>query len=331
MVITPELAEAGIRAAVRRASILDSVPIMSPLYMRPSHMRKLANILRRMHKAARGEGPPVLACLSAPPQVGKPLHEDTLVTMADGSRKAIRDVRIGDRVISGGDRVTTVTATYEQGTLPVLRITTRSGREVVAEASHRFLTQDGWKRADELRPYDRSAWQRPRGDALLVLPTTSREARSVGGIDVARFLGYMIGDGNTTQSNCRWTNIDPECRASFVSCVTSLGGECIEDTPQTFRVNSNLPRLAPEELRRRAAFTERAWRRTGARPKRERQRHHSNRGLLCMGSTVVPRITSACRPPCSPRPTWKSRTSSQLISNATAPVRDVRPGGLLPA
>jgi phage terminase large subunit-like protein len=69
--ITEDEAAATMRYAVRNAGILDSVPMMSPLYQRPSHMEKLARILRRMHKAARGEGPPVLACLSAPPQVGK--------------------------------------------------------------------------------------------------------------------------------------------------------------------------------------------------------------------------------------------------------------------
>lgn len=69
--ITEDDAAATLNYAVRHASILDSVPIMSPNYMVPRHMEKLARVLRRMHKAARGEGPPVLACLSAPPQVGK--------------------------------------------------------------------------------------------------------------------------------------------------------------------------------------------------------------------------------------------------------------------
>ncbi len=69
--ISEEDAAATLRYAVRNAGILDSVPMMSPLYQRPTHMEKLARVIRRMHKASRGEGPPVLACLSAPPQVGK--------------------------------------------------------------------------------------------------------------------------------------------------------------------------------------------------------------------------------------------------------------------
>lgn len=69
--LTTEEAEAVMREAVRRSSILDSVPIISPAWQRPTHMEPLARVLRRMHKAACGEGPPVFACLSAPPQVGK--------------------------------------------------------------------------------------------------------------------------------------------------------------------------------------------------------------------------------------------------------------------
>lgn len=70
-VITEADAHAAIVACVRRASIGDAVPLISPSFTKPMHMRPLLRLIRRMHKAARGEGPPVFACLSAPPQVGK--------------------------------------------------------------------------------------------------------------------------------------------------------------------------------------------------------------------------------------------------------------------
>jgi predicted phage terminase large subunit-like protein len=69
--LTVDQAHAIIRASIRRASILDAIPTISPHFQRPQHMRPLARLLRRCHDASIGKGPPVFACLSAPPQVGK--------------------------------------------------------------------------------------------------------------------------------------------------------------------------------------------------------------------------------------------------------------------
>jgi predicted phage terminase large subunit-like protein len=89
--------------------------------------------------------------VSMPPRHGKPLDVDTLVRMGDGSRKRLGDIQVGDGVITGKGRSRRVLAVHEQGLLPALRITTRSGRTVVSALDHPFLTSEGWRLAGELR------------------------------------------------------------------------------------------------------------------------------------------------------------------------------------
>lgn len=173
-----------------------------------------------------------MALLCPSPGTGKPLHEDTLVTMFDGSRRPIKNLVVGDRVISGRGRVTEVLAVYDQGPLEVLKITTRSGRKVVAEGTHRFLTQRGWVEAKDLRSHDtRGSGARKgpngepygRGDVLQVRYGMSRQTVPMSA-SAARFLGYMTGDGGCTQpTGLKFSNIDSHVLAKFSSCCTDLG------------------------------------------------------------------------------------------------------------
>jgi predicted phage terminase large subunit-like protein len=165
--------------------------------------------------------------VSAPPRHGKPLGKDTLVTMADGTQRPIGSLGVGDRVVSGAGRVTTVTAVYDQGELDVFRVRTRGGREFLADGTHRFLTQDGWKRVSELRAYSKDAWQRPRGDSLLVGAGFEREGQSELTPTEARLLGYFIGDGSLTGRAPKFTKIDPAVRAEFSRCIVEMGSEVV--------------------------------------------------------------------------------------------------------
>lgn len=60
--------------------------------------------------------------------------------------------QIGDCMVAA--KVSNVFCT---GTKPVFRITTKRGRSLRATANHRFLTEDGWKRLDQLRVEERIA------------------------------------------------------------------------------------------------------------------------------------------------------------------------------
>lgn len=62
---------AALRLALRDVPLLDAVPILLPGYERPTHLAPLADVYERAFLAAQGLGPPVLALVSAPSQVGK--------------------------------------------------------------------------------------------------------------------------------------------------------------------------------------------------------------------------------------------------------------------
>jgi superfamily I DNA/RNA helicase len=68
------------------------------------------------------------------------LVEATLVTMADGTRRPIEDVRVGDAVLSsygGGDlRPARVTDVFASHRVDGIRIRTRGGREIVSTPEH---------------------------------------------------------------------------------------------------------------------------------------------------------------------------------------------------
>ncbi len=68
-----EEADALIGAAWGDVGVLDTLDVLSPNTERPTHLRALAHVFRRAERAAHGDGLPVLALLSAPPQIGKTL------------------------------------------------------------------------------------------------------------------------------------------------------------------------------------------------------------------------------------------------------------------
>lgn len=93
--------------------------------------------------------------LLAPPRHRKPLCEDTtLITMANGSYKLLKNIEVGDKIISHKGRGVNVDAVHKQGKLPTLKITTKWGREVYSAYDHPFLTARGWIHAEHLRTND---------------------------------------------------------------------------------------------------------------------------------------------------------------------------------
>ncbi|MCL8017490.1 ricin-type beta-trefoil lectin domain protein [Streptomyces sp. AS02] len=86
---------------------------------------------------------------------------DTLVLMADGSRRAIRDVREGDRVMAadpttGALRPEPVTDTFRHDTERLVTIALAGGSSLDTTAGHKIRTDErGWVLASDLRPGDR--------------------------------------------------------------------------------------------------------------------------------------------------------------------------------
>ncbi|HEV2440869.1 MAG TPA: error-prone DNA polymerase [bacterium] len=96
------------------------------------------------------------------------------------------------------------------GAQPVFRLQTALGRSVVATASHPFLTMDGWRRLEELRPGDRIASARR-------LPALGRKHWPRHEIIV---LAGLIAEGNLCHpSTMYFYTTNPLYRDEYVECV----------------------------------------------------------------------------------------------------------------
>ncbi|MGC0271824.1 intein-containing Rv2578c family radical SAM protein [Pseudactinotalea sp. Z1739] len=134
------------------------------------------------------------------------LSPDTLILMADGRQKFLRDVKVGDRVVGTSPQgkyrryveaeIQAVWSTVK----PAYRVTLRDGTQLSASGDHRFLTERGWK---HVVPAEPGGGQRPyltsndrlmgfgAGDARYATP--ARE----GSADYQRgyLTGMIRGDG----------------------------------------------------------------------------------------------------------------------------------------
>jgi predicted phage terminase large subunit-like protein len=140
--------------------------------------------------------------LNCPPGHAKPLDIDTLVMMGDGSWKRLGDIAVGDKVMTHLGRARKVSAVHEQGTLSVLRLTTKQGRDIIAAPDHSFMMRERhgtklgpqrWKLANELIP-----------DDLLVL-SAARGIENTSGKTLAEFelAAFIAAHGSRTYATDR--------------------------------------------------------------------------------------------------------------------------------
>lgn len=75
------------------------------------------------------------------------IEENQPVRMADSTYKKIKDVNIGDQVISnrvGSMAINTVTNVMDTGTRPLFMVTTANNKTITLTDDHQVLTQRGW-------------------------------------------------------------------------------------------------------------------------------------------------------------------------------------------
>jgi DNA-directed RNA polymerase beta subunit len=92
----------------------------------------------------------------APRNTYQCLDINETVLMSDGRRIPIKDVKVGDEVMTYHPTSFEVSKTkvvnhfIQENTQPVYKITTISGREIIATEDHRFSTNAGWKTVKEM-------------------------------------------------------------------------------------------------------------------------------------------------------------------------------------
>ena len=93
----------------------------------------------------------------APRNTYQCLSPNELVWMADGSKKCIEDVSIGEKVLSFNPETLEITETtvvnqfVRKNEFPIYKLKTVSGREIIATEDHKLMTNKGWKTIGEMK------------------------------------------------------------------------------------------------------------------------------------------------------------------------------------
>ncbi len=150
------------------------------------------------------------------------VDENTLITMATGDTKKIKNIKVGDEVQcfteNGFATTSTVTNVFDNGEKDVVKITTNNDYTILATKEHKVLTQNGWKQVGELTETD-----------YLMAPSFTcrhidglRPNQRLSGDDLA-LLGLLLGDGCMCgdPSSISFVNSDVALIDRFKECVAN--------------------------------------------------------------------------------------------------------------
>lgn len=151
--------------------------------------------------------------INVPPGTMKPVYNESMILEQKRGRIAIKDVRLGDMVLTHRGRFRRVLAIHDQGDLNTLTISTHSGRELRLAPDHPVLTARGWIEAGSLTDRDVLARVNPQ------------EAHGGGDLarSEARLMGYLAGDGHLGKAQISFTNQVPEVVSDFIACAEAQG------------------------------------------------------------------------------------------------------------
>lgn len=187
--------------------------------------------------------------LLMPPRHGKPVWEEELIIMGDGTWKPLKEIKIGDFVMTHLGRPRKVTNIFVQGPQPCVEIKTKHARSVVAAKDHPFLTLDGWKKAGEL----------VFGEVLAVPSKFYLQGSTKRTTDEFALAGYMLSDGGVSpikgkegckfRVNFMFTNQDPDIQRDWAVCVEKQGFKygALKNKPTEFRARKGSKPLTPSD------------------------------------------------------------------------------------
>jgi len=132
-----------------------------------------------------------------------------------------------------------LTHVFSTGVKPVSRITLASGKQVRATTNHPFLTYDGWRRVDELRPGSRLGV--PRHVPAPELETSWTD-------DEVVLLAHLLGDGSFVRRQpIRYASVDEANLRAVSQAAERFGVTAVRDGYPAARVTTlRLP--APHHL-----------------------------------------------------------------------------------
>ena len=169
----------------------------------------------------------------------------TLVSMADGSRRAVECVSVGDEVVAWANGPTRAKVSFVGRPPPkkLIRVTTWRGRSITVSSDHPFLALKAMVTAGG-RPKDAPEWVHAGdlvpGNYLRVgLGNVAPQQPSMD-FDTAWFLGASVGDGYIRAGSCSLSMTEPSVIAKATEVVGAFGGSLVQSAsrPQDFNVRT---------------------------------------------------------------------------------------------
>lgn len=161
------------------------------------------------------------------------VDENTLVTMGNGNVKKIKNIKVGEKVISvnkqGVSESKVVKNVFENGVKEVFKLTTIHGKELIATNDHKVYTQDGFKCIKDLNTNDSiMSLKNINCDKDNLRPNKRLSSQEM------FLIGMLIGDGTIYEvsKNGEYYNKKPSFTNSEIVLIEKFK-ECIESRIRT--------------------------------------------------------------------------------------------------
>ena len=147
---------------------------------------------------------------------------------------------------TGAQLVTSNIKLWDNGIQPTIRVTTKSGKEETLTYEHPLLV---WR-----NDWDRWKWVKIKdcviGDTIAISKTLPflNQKQSIG-LDKAKLLGYLWGDGGVSTGTVRFTNTNPEVIKDIQGIISRQFPECElvpnKNNPIQFTIPSRVNKFNP--------------------------------------------------------------------------------------
>ncbi len=157
---------------------------------------------------------------------GEPIAYETTLITTQGEEPVYRTVH-GDTLDLHVPEVTKAWV-WHVGKKPALTVKTKEGYSITVTYEHKFLTPEGWKEAQELRPGDKILLGRIHPAFVDDVVSGSYDIDE----DIAFALGWLIGDGTLNEHYVAWFFSDKDSVAEdrVRRGIEKLGGNPLSHT-----------------------------------------------------------------------------------------------------
>lgn len=152
-------------------------------------------------------------------RAGKCKPGDSLVQMANGSRKRLAEVIVGDSVISLNEETgkmehDTVSRKWETGTKECFELHLDANFRTQATAEHKFLTDEGWKRLKDITK-----------DDYIAVPSSIAYVTDTNNLTIeeAQLISVWIAEGRKKGETFSYTNGNPDIINAVDKAARSKG------------------------------------------------------------------------------------------------------------